>query len=137
MFTRQTLHVQTSNRNSTPLWRIAGYRAPPTPRLARYVYARHNNLCDLKSSAHEMAVSQVLFLRALAKPLSHYRCSHITIDFPIDPSFWFLLPAGWCPYHNLGCSLVGFTRSTSSVSRRKSSLWHFQVTLRISKEDLA
>ena len=29
------------------------------------------------------------------------------------------------PYHNLGFSLVGFTRSTLSISRKATSLWHF------------
>ena len=56
-----------------------------------------------------MAVSQVLFLRAIA---CQSRTTGVVIKLSVcltNPSFWFLIPAGWCPYQSLGCSLVGFT----------------------------
>src|SRR5699024_1156378 len=42
----------------------------------------------------------------------------------VSPFVHFLLRE--CPYHSLGCSLMGFTRSTSDCFQPSSSLWHFQ-----------
>ena len=67
-FARQTLHVPASNRAFNPAIADCGYRAPLTPHLARYVYEKHTYVIfiynDVDDSAHEMAVSQVLFLCA-------------------------------------------------------------------------
>lgn len=41
-------------------------------------------------------------------PISHDRCSHLTIDLWLIHPFG-SFPAGWCPYLISGCSLVGFT----------------------------
>ena len=54
-------------------------KGPPTPRLARYVLARQLLMFNFINPAHEMAVSQVLFLRAQTMPISHNRCNHMTI----------------------------------------------------------
>src|SRR5699024_12743147 len=45
-------------------------------------------------------------------------------------------PTKRCPYLCLGCSLMGFTRSTSECFHSYSSLWHFQGFISYLVKDL-
>lgn len=80
-----------------------------------------------------MAVSQVLYFRTSigSKPCTGKQQSSIYRSM-VDSSVRFIYRR-MMPLPNLGCSLVGFTRSTFSVSRKAPSLWHFQVVLSISR----
>lgn len=110
----------------------------------KIIAAKWTNVLFIKSekeysfekSAHEMAVSQVLYFCTSvgSKPCTR-SSSHLSIDdLPIHPFGSF--PSGWCPYQNLGCSLVGFTRSIFSVSRKVRHCGTFRL-ISAYREDLA
>ena len=87
--------------------------------------------------AHEMAVSQVLFLLCSSRcHAGTNRCSHMTIGlhrFTLLVEF----PPGGAPTSIWVARSWGLPRSTFPVSRKATSLWHFQVILRISPKRLS